>query len=140
MRTDPSILTQIAPVLLDRSNESMLYFPQPKSTSCFLPQSIVSNRSDLSSGTNSSCLITLNHRCLITLRIESSIFNIDTNITDSIIRKFINVWQELGKHKDGALRNRLLWTKDKIKINSQPEIPYDMSFWKRPACQTPSKP
>ena len=28
----------------------------------------------------------------------------------------------------------------KTKINSQPEIPYDVSFWKRPTCQTLSKP
>ena len=31
-------------------------------------------------------------RCTITLRIESSIISIDSNITDNIIRKIINVW------------------------------------------------
>ena len=58
LRTDPSIFTSIPPELLDRSKESMLYFPYSKSTSCFLPQSIVSNRSDLSSEANSSCCLT----------------------------------------------------------------------------------
>ena len=51
----PSLFTQFAPGLLDRSNESMLLFPSSKSTSCFLPYFILSNRSDLNSEANSSC-------------------------------------------------------------------------------------
>ena len=43
-------------------------------------------------------------RCLFTLRLESSIVNIDA-ITDNIIRKVINVKQEKCKTKNGALRN-----------------------------------
>ena len=54
-RTDPSIFTSIAPVFLDRSNETCWVFPALKSTSHFLPQSTVSCRSDSSSEANSSC-------------------------------------------------------------------------------------
>ena len=54
-RTNPSIFTSIAPVLLDRSNETSWVFPALKSTSHFLPQSTVSRRSDSSSEDNSSC-------------------------------------------------------------------------------------
>ena len=48
-RTDPSIFTSIAPVLLDQSNKTSSVFPALKSTSHFLAQSIVSLRSDWSS-------------------------------------------------------------------------------------------
>ena len=41
--------------VLDRSNETSQVFPVLKSTSCFLPQSTLSCRSDSSSKTNSSC-------------------------------------------------------------------------------------
>ena len=58
LRTDHSIFTSIAPEIFDHSDESMQYFPSSKSTRCFLPQSIVSDRSDLSSETNSSCSLT----------------------------------------------------------------------------------
>ena len=44
-------------------------------------------------------------RCPITLRIESSIISIDSNITDKIIRKIINVQQEKCRTKNGILRN-----------------------------------
>ena len=54
-RTNPSIFTSIAPVFLDRSNETNRVFPALKSTSYFLPQSTVSPRSDSSSEANSSC-------------------------------------------------------------------------------------
>ena len=43
-------------------------------------------------------------RCLITLRMESSITSIDSNITDNIIRKVINVLQEKCRAKNGALK------------------------------------
>ena len=54
-RTDPSIFTSIAPVLVDRSNETSWVFPAFISTSYFLSQSTVSCRSDSSSEANSSC-------------------------------------------------------------------------------------
>ena len=54
-RTDPSIFTSIAPVLLDWSNETSWVFPVLKSTSHLLPQSRVSSRSDSSSEVNSTC-------------------------------------------------------------------------------------
>ena len=54
-RTDPSIFISVAPVLLERSNEASWVFPALESTSHFLPQSIVSRKSDSNSGTNSSC-------------------------------------------------------------------------------------
>ena len=44
-------------------------------------------------------------RCLIILRTESSIISIDSNITDNIIRKVINVQQEKRTTKNGTLRN-----------------------------------
>ena len=44
-------------------------------------------------------------RCLITLKIKSSIIRIDNNITDTISRKVINVQQEKCRTKDGPLRN-----------------------------------
>ena len=40
--TDPSPFTSIAPVFLDRSNKTSWVFPALKSTSHFLPQSVVS--------------------------------------------------------------------------------------------------
>ena len=46
-------------------------------------------------------------------------------------------------YKDFPSRNsqsRPLRGKDKTKPNSQPEIPWDMSLWRRPACQTLWKP
>ena len=52
-RTDPSVFTSIAPVLLDRSNGTSWVFPVLKSKSHFLPQSTVSDRSDSSSEANS---------------------------------------------------------------------------------------
>ena len=33
-------------------------------------------------------------------------------------------------------RSRLLLTKEEIRPNIWPEIPYDLSLWRRPACQT----
>ena len=51
--SDPSVFTSI-PVLLGRPNEPSWIFPALKSTSHFLPQSIVSRRSDSSSAANSS--------------------------------------------------------------------------------------
>ena len=50
-----SIFTLIAPVLLDRSNETSWIFPALKSTSHFLLHSTVSHRSDSSSEASSSC-------------------------------------------------------------------------------------
>ena len=46
----------------------------------------------------------LHIRCMITLRIESSIISIYSNITDNISRKIINVQQENCRTKEGALR------------------------------------
>ena len=37
-------------------------------------------------------------------------------------------------------QNQLLWRKDKIKTKSRPELLYYMNSWRRPVCQTPSKP
>ena len=54
-RTDPSIFTSTAPVLLDRSNETSRVFLALKSKSHFLPQTTVSRISDSSLEANSSC-------------------------------------------------------------------------------------
>ena len=43
--------------------------------------------------------------CLTTLRVDSSIINIDSNIASNINRKVINVQQEKSRTKTGALRN-----------------------------------
>ena len=47
-RTDTFIFTSITPVLLDQSNETSSVFTALKSTNHFLPQSMVSCRSDIS--------------------------------------------------------------------------------------------
>ena len=54
-RTNPSIVTSIAPMLLDLPNETSSVFPALKSTSHFMPQSTASRRSDSISEANSSC-------------------------------------------------------------------------------------
>ena len=54
-KTDPSLFTSIAKVLLNWSNKTNRVFPALKSASHFLPQSTVSLRSDSSSAANSSC-------------------------------------------------------------------------------------
>ena len=54
-RTNPSIFTSIAPVILDQPNESSWDFPVLKSTSHWLPQSTVSCRSGSKSEAISSC-------------------------------------------------------------------------------------
>ena len=41
-------------------------------------------------------------RCLITIRIKCSIISIDSNVTDNIIRKVINVLQEKCRTKNGG--------------------------------------
>ena len=44
-------------------------------------------------------------KSLTTLKVASSIVSVDSNITDNVIRKVINVEQEICGTKDGALRN-----------------------------------
>ena len=86
-------------------------------------------------------------RCLINLRIESSIISTGSNITDNIIRKVINVLWKKCRTKNEALRNSnihwiFLWRfliQDHSKLSIKPEIPQDISLWKRQACQTLSK-
>ena len=51
-RIDPSIFTSIVPVLLDQSDETSYVLPALKSASHFLPQFIVSRRSDSRSEAN----------------------------------------------------------------------------------------
>ena len=58
-----------------------------KKASHFLPQSIVSHRSDPGS------------------EVEYIIIGMDSNITDKIIRKVINVWKEKFRTINGALKN-----------------------------------
>ena len=73
--------------VISRSNETSWVFLALKPTSHFQPQSTVPRWSDSCSEANSSyCHI----RCLITLRVESSIISTDSNVTDNIIRKVIN--------------------------------------------------
>ena len=55
LKTDLSIFTSIAPVLLDQPNETIQVFPAWKSTSHFLPLSTVSHISASSLEANSSC-------------------------------------------------------------------------------------
>ena len=91
-------------------------------------------------------LVVASHRCLITLRAESSIFIIDSNIADSIFREVFNVQQRKGSHKikllgtatlteysyeDFACRSiksRILRRKEKIKQSTLPEIPKVMGL------------
>ena len=87
-RTDPSILTSIAPLLLHHLNKTGWVFPGLKSTNHFLPQSTVSCRSDSSSEPNSSCCYRPDAWSHL---VESSIISKDSTITDNIIRKVINV-------------------------------------------------
>ena len=54
-RTEPSIFTSIAPVLLDWSKSTSSVFPGLNTTSYFLPQITVFCRSDLSSEASFSC-------------------------------------------------------------------------------------
>ena len=92
LRNRPSIFTSIAPAFLDKLNETSSVFPALKSTCHFLPQSTVSRRSGSSSDANSSCCHrSAQIRCLITFRVGSIIIRMDSNITDNIIRKVINV-------------------------------------------------
>ena len=44
-------------------------------------------------------------RCLISLRVESSIISIYSNIVENIIRKFIDVKRKKCRTQNGALRN-----------------------------------
>ena len=67
---------------------NQLSFPALKSTSHFLFQLTVSCRSDSSSEANSSCCQRSN---AWSYWIYSSIISIDSNITDNIIRKVINL-------------------------------------------------
>ena len=75
----------------------------------------------------------------------------------NIIRKFIYVWQERFKTKNGALRNtsiywiflegvpsrttwsRLLLRKDKVRPKNWSKDPWDLSLKRRIACQTLTK-
>ena len=89
--------------------------------------------------------------CLITIRVEGSVISIDSNITDNIIRKVINVEQEKCRTKNGPLRNSniywiFLWKfpiqnhrkppiTEKIR-NTASYLTQDLSLWRRTACQT----
>ena len=86
-RTNPSIFTSIEPVLLEWSNETSWVFPAFKPTSYFFSHSTVSRRSRFKF--RSQFKLWPQIRCLITLRIESSIISIDSNITDNIIRSLV---------------------------------------------------
>ena len=76
---------------------------------------------------NSSC----GHKlCLITLKVKCSIISMDNNITDSIIRKFINAYLEKSRTKKGALMNSsinwmflscLLLRNDETKPSNKPK-------------------
>ena len=82
-RTDPSIFTSIAPVLLDQSNETSWVYQHwsQQAISCPIP---VSCRPDLSSEVNSSCC----HRSDAWIESLSS----DTNITDNITGVSVKFW------------------------------------------------
>ena len=88
-RIDPSLFTSIAPELLDCSNETGWVFWELKLTGWFLPQSMVSCRSDSSSEANSSCCHKSDAWSYLK-RVESSIISLDSNITNDIVRKVIN--------------------------------------------------
>ena len=81
---------------LDQSNKTSRVFPALKLTNHFLRQSTVSCRSDSILEANSSCC----HRSD-----TWSIISIESNITDNIIRKVINVLKEKCRTINGALRN-----------------------------------
>ena len=69
-------------------------------------------------------ILVTSKKCLI--RVESSIISMDSNITDNIIRKVINVYQEKCRTKNGALRNSSIrWiflSRFQIKIHAKPKI------------------
>ena len=77
---DSSIFTSIAPQWIGRSNELSWVVSPSKSTSHFLPYSTVFRMSGSISEANLSCC----HR--------SDACNIDSNVTENIIRKVNNVW------------------------------------------------
>ena len=101
-------------------------------------------------------------RCLITLRIKSSIINIDSTITDNIIRHGtsgrslrysretvgprMEPWgtpaltgYSCEEFSSRTTRSRLLLRKEEKRPYIWPEIPHDLSLWRRPPCQTLSK-
>ena len=85
--TDWSIFTSIASALLDWSNKPSWVFPALKSTSHFSspsPQCLVDYIQ-----VQKPLLVQI--RCLVTLRVDCSIISINSNITDNIIRKVIDV-------------------------------------------------
>ena len=107
--TDPSIFTAIAKVLLDLWKERWIFLALISKTH-FLPWSIVSCRLKF----RSQFWLFLQMRNPITLRVGSSIISIDTNVTENIIMKVINVLKEKFRTKNGALRNssincKFLW-------------------------------
>ena len=67
-------------VIIPVKRNKLSFLPPLNSTSLFLPQPTVSRRSEPTSEDNSSCCQKI--RCLITLRVESSIIIIDSNITN----------------------------------------------------------
>ena len=74
-------------------------------------------------------------RCLMIVRVECSIISTDSDITHNIISKVISIKQKRCRTTNGALRDssisqifwktrsRLLLKKDKIRPNTQLEIP-----------------
>ena len=66
-------------------------------------------------------------RSVITFKVESRIISIDSNITNNIFRKVINVQQEKCRTKNGHLRNSsinwiflFLW---RLSIQNNPKLP-----------------
>ena len=78
---------------MDQSSEKSSVFSALETTIHFIPHSNMSHRTDASSKTNCS---SPQVRCLLTLRAESSIISIDSNITNNIIWKVIKIFSMKG--------------------------------------------
>ena len=142
-RTDPSIFTSIATVLLDWLISAL------KSTSHFLPKSTLSLRFKF----RSQFYLLPQIRCLTTFRVESSIISIDSNIkkvavtwsgrsvmySRKIVGPRMDPWgtPELTGYSCEDFPSRTTWScllmgKEEIRPNIWPETLYDLSLWRRP--------
>ena len=88
-KADPSISTSTGPMLLDWSNKTSWVFPTILINKP-LPAP-VHRVSQVRFKISGQLYLLPQIRCLITLWEKSSMINIDSNITDNIIRKVINV-------------------------------------------------
>ena len=137
---------------INRSNETSCVFPALKPKSHFPPQSTVPHRSDSSSEANSNCCHWSDTWSHFEYRVVSPAQMAILQITSSG-RSLMYNGKSVGPRMEASrtpvlpgssyedLRSRTTWShlllrKKGIRPNIWPEIPYDLSLWKRPACQS----